>query len=175
MASSKYDGATIGALQERIENGMVFEASALQVVANAGGKVDWIFKTGKKFCIIDARSITTNGDELQYQVFKSPTVVTLGTAAITGNRNGRDNLGKTAVLYTASAFTGGTPIPSVYLPGSQGQGSRTVGQFSQENFIRILEPNTTYGARLTNNGIKNGANAELYLMWAEVTDDKPFR
>lgn len=175
MAGSKFDGSMIDSVQERIENGMVFEASYKQLAANAGGKVEWVFKTGNKPCVVFAREINTNGDEITYQAFKEPAVTVVGTPATQASRNAKDNLGGSAKLYGASAFTGGTPLPAVYMPGAQGQGNRTIGQFSKEGFVRVLEANTTYGARITNGGTKTSASVELYLMWAEVTDNKPFR
>jgi hypothetical protein len=59
------------------------------------------------------------------------------------------------------------------MPGAASQGQNVNGQFSQDGFIRMLEPNTDYTAEVVNNGDVTPANAELYIMWAELTDPSP--
>lgn len=175
MRYSKYDGAQIDSIEERIENGMVFECSTTQLVTNSGGNVDWLFVTGNKHCIVYAREVITNGDELEYQAFKSPNIISAGTLVQSVNRNSKDAKSITASLYAGASFSGGVAIPSVYMPGSQTAGHRAAGQFNREGFVRVLEPYTIYGARVTNNGAVASAKAQFYLLWAEVKEDKPFK
>lgn len=173
MAKSKFDGVDIGTTEARIEAGIVFELSEKIAIANAGGVGKWLFKTGNKRVIIMQRQITANADGLDYQVLKEPNVTNDGTPALIVNMNAKDGLKRTVEAYSNPETTGGTPIPSIYMPGAEGVGERTVGQFNREGNIRILDARTTYQAQVTNNGAVNSANVELYLMWAEVTDPNP--
>lgn len=173
MAKSKFDGVDISATEARIESGIVFELSEKITIANGGGVGKWLFRTGNKRVIIMQRQVTSNADGLDYQVFKEPDVTGDGTPALIVNMNSKDGLKRTVEAYSDPATTGGTPIPSIYMPGAEGVGGRTVGQFNREGNIRVLDAKTTYLAQVTNSGSVASATVELYLMWAEVTDPNP--
>lgn len=74
----------------------------------------------------------------------------------------------TAYLCAEMGTENGSGIPPVYMPGASGQGQRALGQFNQEGFVRILEPNTEYMVHIINNGSVNPANIEWYLLWVEL-------
>lgn len=170
MNNSNIDSTVIDDVQERIENGIVFEVSSKQSVANAGGKAKWLFVTGSKRVVVYSRVVTTNGDEMEYQAFKAPTVSANGTPLTIGKRNGNSPINSTVKVYEAPTTTAdGQGIPPVYMPGASGQGQAVIGQFNQEGFVRILEPNTVYMVHVINQGKVNPANIEWYLMWAELT------
>lgn len=157
------------AVQQRIEDGKVFEVSSSQNIANAGGEGKWLFRTADKQCYVYARKVTSNGDELTYQAFKEPTVSADGTPLTVVKRNGNSSIAPTATVFQGPTTTAdGDGIPPVYMPGASGQGQSVVGQFDREGFVRILEPNTTYMVQVTNDGAQNPAKVEWYLMWAEV-------
>lgn len=42
-----------------------------------------------------------------------------------------------------------------------------VGSFSDEGFVRILQPNTTYAVKITNSGAKVSATTDIHLVWVE--------
>lgn len=170
MSSSSIDNVTIDDVQRRTEEGVVFEAASIQTgILNAGAKAKWLFRTGPKRCIVYARRVTVNGDEIEYQAFKGPTVSVDGTPVTVVNRNGNSSISNTASVFEAPTTTAdGDGIPPVYMPGTTGQGQQTIGQFDQEGFVRILEPNTDYLVQVTNNGANASATIEWYLMWAEL-------
>lgn len=173
MSKSKFDGVDIIDITKRIEQGMVFETSSKIVVANAGGVGKWLFKTGDKRVLILQRAIITNANELDYQVIANPTVIDVGTPTIMDNMNAADAQPQTAFAYSEPNTSGGTPIAPVYMPGAEGTGTRTVGQFNNEGNVRILSPNTYYAPQVTNNGTVLSANVEIYIMWAELNDPSP--
>lgn len=170
---SKFDGANIPAIEKRIEDGIVFEASSKISVANAGGIGEWLVRTGSKRVVIDARQITTNGNELDYQVFSGVTVSSVGTPVDVNSRNSKDSQETTVKVFHTPVVSGGTGVAPVYLPGSTASGQNTVGQFNQDGFVRILDANTDYIARVINNGEVTPANVELYLLFSEVTEPYP--
>lgn len=168
MTGSVVDGIDVDSLHARIERGTAFECSSNLSVANSGAKARWLFVTGAKRVIIYSRRVTTNGDEMTYQAFKAPTVSANGDAVAVVKRNGNASIAPTATVFSSPTVSAeGAGIPPVYMPGASGVGNNTVGQFDQEGFVRILEPNTVYLTQVTNNGSKNPANVEWYLMWAE--------
>lgn len=175
MSKSKYDGATVGDLEKRIEDGKVFEGSSLITVANAGGVGQWLVRTGNKNAIIHSRKITTNGNEMTYQAFVSPTVTVDGTSIQVVKRNGNSTIEPVSVAFASPTVSAkGSPLPAIYMPGSTGIGSSTSSQFDQDGFVRVLSKNTDYLLEITNDGAKNPANAEIYLLWAELDDPAPF-
>lgn len=174
MSKSKFDGAEINATEKRIEDGSVFETSDLLSVANLGASGLALFRTGNKHIIIESRQITTNGDEITYQAFKGPTVTVDGTPVSVVNRNGKSKIPSTVKVFKGPTVTDdGLGLPPVYMPGATGQGNSTVGQFNQDGFVRILEPDTEYLIKVTNDGAANPAKIEIYLLWAEVVNPAP--
>lgn len=174
MSKSKFDGVVLTSLEKRIEAGQMFEASNVLSVANVGATGHWLFRTGKKKVVITGRRVTTNGDEITYQAFREPTTSADGTPITPVNRNANSKIKSTVETYfTPTVSAPGAGLPSVYMPGATGQGNSTVGQFDRDGLIRILEPNTTYLTRVTNDGAKNPANIELYLQWVELDDPLP--
>lgn len=167
MNRSMLDGTDISATEKRIENGTVFEfSSKLSVSTGASGK--WLFKTGNRRVVVIQRSISTNGDEIEYQAFGGVTVSNNGASVAVVNRNPKNALKETTKVFSSPTVSGGAPIPAVYMPGSSGVGQRTIGQFNQDGAVRILEENTNYELRATNNGSENPANISIYVMWAEL-------
>lgn len=177
MSNSKFDGSIIGAIETRIENGLQFETSSLLTVSNNGGVAKWLITTGDKTIIVNNRQLTTNGNELTYQAFEDSEISSQGTeiTEIT-NRNGYSNNKPTLKLFASPTETAqGKPIPAVYMPGTSLSGNKTADQFSSDGLVRILKQNTNYLLTLTNNGTENNANVQLYLLWAELNDPRPFQ
>ena len=173
---SAYDGSTISDIEKRIEDGTIFEVSGTITIPNAGGVGEVLFRTGSKTVIIEERTVTTNGDELTYQVFAGPAITSDGTPITPVNRNGLSkNLTEVEVFTGPTYSAEGVGLLPVYMPGATGQGNKTVGQFSGEGHVRILPPNTQYIARVTNNGAKNGATTEVYIMYTELQSPAPFK
>lgn len=169
MSRSSVDRATLTGVEKRVEEGLCFECSTLQSVANSGATIEWLFITGDKRVIVYDRKVTPNGDEMTYQAFKGATVSANGTAQTIVKRNGNSPISTTVQIFSAPTITDdGAGIPPVYIPGSSGVGQTSNGQFDREGFVRVLEPNTTYMTRVTNSGSKNPAKVEWYLMWAEL-------
>lgn len=175
MNKSKFGGAYIGELEKRIEEGLVFEASSLLSVDNAGGIGQWLVSTGDIDAIVHARKITTNGNEITYQAYLNPVVAAAGSLVQVTNRSGDSKTSNLLSLFSAPTITSkGTPLPPIYMPGSTGIGSATTSQFDQDGLVRILSRNSDYLIEVTNNGAEDPANIELYLLWAELNNPAPF-
>lgn len=172
-SNSKFNGVEISSIEKMIEDGVVFESSSKIQVANGGDVGQWLFRTGGKRVKILTRQIMTNGNEMDYQVMGGVSVSSVGTPAVIINRNTGDAQKGTVKVYHSPTASGGTPIPSVYMPGAASQGQNVNGQFNQDGAVRILEPNTDYMPEVVNNGDVNSATVELYLMWAELTEPYP--
>lgn len=170
MANSKTpDGVEVTALEQRIHNGVVFEAAHKLTVANTGGTGQMLFRTGAKRVIVHERRVTANGDEITYQAFRGPTVTADGSSVSITKRNGNAAIDPTVLVFQGTTVSAdGSGIPAVYMPGATGQGQSSEGQFQSDSQVRILEPNTDYLIRVTNDGAKVSASIEVYLMWAEV-------
>lgn len=166
---SKYDGAPLNAVESRIDRGIVFEISDTRDVANGGGTVEYFSYVGNKMLIIESRLIISNGDELTYQGFKNAVVSARGNKIPIVPRNGFQSEKPEMIMYHApTVVSTGPSFPSVYLPGSSAPGIATAAQFSSDGFVRIIEPNTQYVLRITNNGTTNPATIQYYLMWSEI-------
>lgn len=170
---SDKDLVQIDDLQERIENGRIFEVSSkITGIANNGGAARWLFKTPNRTqVIVYDRRIATNGDEFNYQVFRGPQVSANGTEVTNWlNRDDEITRKQKSKLWSAPTLSGskGAPFPALYLPGSSSVGQTSNGGFSQEGRVRILRQNTLYLVEAVNNGTKNPANAELSLLIAEI-------
>lgn len=171
MNRSTIDFRYIDDVQSRIEEGIVFETASKQQAANEGGRCQWLFRTGNKRVVIYQRMVITNGNEMEYQAFKNPEVSNNGTPLSPVNRNDNSDTETSVQVFEApTTSANGTPIPSIYIPGEAGVGNRTVGQFNQEGFVRILAPRTTYMVHVVNNGDTISATVEWYLLWAELEE-----
>jgi len=156
-------------LVDYVAQGMAFEVAHIEAaVANSGGTHYWHFKSGDNSVVVFERKVTTNGDEFEYQVFKDPTLTDDGTpVGITGRNSGAGNSPVTT-FFTDPAFSAeGAGIEPEYMPGASGQGQSTISQFSVDGAVRILEPNTSYLLKVTNNGAKNDATCQIYVLWGE--------
>jgi hypothetical protein len=87
---SKFTGDEINPVEKMIEDGLVFEASSKIAIINNGGIGKWLVRTGSKRVKVLARYITSNGNEMDYQVKGGVTVSAAGTPVLVANRNKAD-------------------------------------------------------------------------------------
>ena len=174
MKRSIFDGAILTSIEWRIERGQIYEFTDTLDIANAGGTGQWLMRTGSKIMTLEERRITTNGDEMTYEAFGLPTVTSDGTALSVGARNAIIPADSTVKFFRSPTVSAdGTPAAPVYMPGASGQGNSTLGQFDHDGLVRILPANTDFLLRITNDGAKNPAKTQIYLVWAELTDPTP--
>lgn len=151
--------------------GNAFEVSGkLLALAAAGASSGFLARTGTKTVIVYDRKITTDAEEITYQVFAAPTVTADGTELTPTNRNGTSSNTSDMEVFQAPTITvDGTGLQPVFIPGSTGQGQVTNGQFDQEGSLRILPPNTEFYLKFTNDGA-GVVNIEEYVAWVEIDD-----
>ena len=173
---SRYDGVSLSAAAKRSEDGYSFLVSNRQAAANAGGVVHWLVESGNKTVIVTNRTITTNGNELEYRAYANPTVTAKGTPLNSSPLNIAQNIPSTVQIHEAPTVSDkGIPLVPSYLPGAAGQGNSTVGNLYANDQENILPPNTTLLLEVKNDGSENPAQVELYVVWSEVDDKAPFQ
>ena len=176
MNRSKYDGNIISAIEKRVEDGVVFEASGIIDIPSGGGVGEWLFINGSKNAIIEGREIITNGDEMYYQGIGFSTVSSNGTEEVVSKRNPLHSHDPEARFFTSPTVTAdGQSGNPVYMPGAAGQGNSSAGQYSLDGLIRVLPPHAEIILRVTNQGSENPATTQMYLLWAELDDPAPFQ
>lgn len=173
---SRYDNLQLSTAEKRAEDGKSFLVSSLLTAANSGGTARWLVKTGRKTIIVSNRTITTNGDELTYRAYANPTVTNNGTEIIPSPLNISQSLQSITRIFSSPTLSNdGTPLVPSYLPGSTGQGNRSVGNLYSSGNENIIPPNTTLMLEVKNDGSENPAKIELYVVWSEVDDPAPFQ
>lgn len=175
---SRIDDHVTAELTKRIEDGFVFENVISLTTANGGGTSYGLFITGIEGVVIYLRSITTNVNEMVYQPFRNSTVTNNGVdiTAQTVSINGLNQKDSTVSLYQGSTVTvDGDPIPRTYIPGEPDVGNVVSGGFNDEGFVRILQPNSTYAVKMTNNGGKANATTDIHLVWFEFINNVTWR
>jgi len=173
---SRYDGLSLSASAKRSEDGYSYVASNRQAAANNGGVVQWLVESGNKTIIVTNRTISTNGNELEYRAYAGPTVTDKGTLINSGPLNITQSLPSTVKLHEAPTVTDkGTPLVPSYMPGASGRGSTTIGNLYANEQENILPPNTTLLLEVKNDGVEDPAQVELYVVWSEVDDKAPFQ
>lgn len=173
---SRYDGTSLSAPAKRAEDGKSFVVSSKLSAANAGGVARWLVKSGKKTVIVSNRVVTTNGNELTYRAYALPVVTNNGTPINPSPLNIAQSLASTVMLYSSPVVSSpGIPLVPSYLPGSTAQGNSTTGNLYANEQENIVPPNTTLMLEVKNDGAKNPASIELYIVWSEVENPSPFQ
>ena len=159
--------------EANVKNGVQYEISNnVPALANAG-TIDTIFITGPLPVIIKTRIVKFNNISLLTQVFRAPTY-TGGTPATYYNLNNRNPVaGGVTILSGATITVAGTEFGApTYDIGTAGQGNTTVSTFSTFGQERLLNPNTTYMLRITNDS-GSTQRVSSYLSWYEGSTDLP--
>lgn len=173
---SRYDGVQLGSAAKRAEDGYSFLISNKLQAPNAGGVAHWIVKSGRKSIIVANRTITTNGNELEYRAYANPTITSEGTPISPSPLNIAQSLESTVEFYSSPTVSDkGVPLVPSYLPGASGQGNSQVGNLYANEQENILPPHTTLLLEVRNDGSQNPAEVELYVVWSEVNDPAPFQ
>lgn len=157
-------------ISAQIIAGNAFEVSGkIAILTTAEG--GFLARTGSKTVVVYDRKITTDAEQVTYQVFVAPTVTDDGTELTPNNRNGSGSFPVTTLsaFMSPTISADGTGLQPVFIPGSTGQGQVTNGQFDQEGSFRILPPETTFYLKFTNGGVGT-VNIEEYIAWIEVDD-----
>lgn len=156
-----------------VKKGQQYELSAdTPTLANAAN-IDVIFTTGTLPVIIKSRQVKFNGASLLTRVYRSPTY-TGGTVTPYFNLNDINpvaglSLVRTTPTVTAPGTEFGAPTFDI---GSTGQGNSSLSTYAITGIERVLQPNTTYLLRITND---SGATQRVssYLTWYEGQTDFP--
>lgn len=128
-----------------------------------------VFQTGNQDVLVKGRSISTNGDNVLYEVFRAPTV-SGGTALTVHNYNEVDPVATTVTAsYGATISSAGTLIDSIPIYGSVGSGNRVSGFSSTGGLERRLARNTKYLIRFTNRSTTAAVSIAYSLTWYEGT------
>tara|TARA_R110000822_G_C15059121_1_gene467265 strand:+ start:80 stop:619 length:540 start_codon:yes stop_codon:yes gene_type:complete len=173
---SRYDGVSLSAASKRTEDGKSFVVSSKLSAANAGGVVRWLVKSGNKTVLVTNRVITTNGNELTYRAYALPVVTDNGTLIPASPLNIAQSLTPTVKIYSSPTVSDpGVPLSPSYLPGTVGQGNSSSGNLYANEQENVIPPNTTLMLETKNDGSKNPASIELYVVWSEVDDPAPFQ
>lgn len=173
---SRCDGVSLSAQAKRAEDGKSFLFSSLLTAANAGGVARWLIKSGNKHILVSNRIVTTNGDELTYRAYASPVVTSEGTPVTVSPLNIAQSLNTTVKIYSNPVLSSvGIPLVPSYLPGADGQGNRSIGNLYANEQVNVVPPNTTLILEVKNDGSKNPAKVELYIVWSEVKNPSPFQ
>lgn len=172
-SESIFDGSEPEHVHLHVERGIMFEAGGTLSVANAGGVEYMLFQTGHSVVVIHGRDVSPEGDDIEYDVFESPGIISVGTLVPIYSRNRIKSAPTASQLFVGPVVSDvGTQIaPTLYMPGTTAGGQKSSGHFSTDGAIRILKPNTRYLCRVKNGGALNPSSVGVYFLWAEF--DKP--
>lgn len=109
--------------------------------------------------IYEAPTITATGTEIEYET-------TMLTSSFS-NLNRQSDIKQNSVvnLYYGATFTGGTKYGYEFVP--TGDFKKGTGAFATSMTERILQPNTDYIIKITNNGTTSDGTGILTLLWYE--------
>lgn len=140
--------------------GYTYAVSRYQTIAN-GGTASFSFTTGDQGAQFDFWTFTAENSSILASLVEGATITTTGSAIPGYNLDRNDSDAHDAVLYAATAITGGTVVLSEYVPASNQSGT---GMGSDK--IVTLKPNTQYGFRFVDVG-GNGTPVHIQIGWAE--------
>lgn len=164
--------------EANVKNGVQFSLRAAwplsDPIANGTPRKLW-FKTGSKPVLIKLRELQYFAEELEIQLFKSPTGVTGGTDLTVHNYNGVAPVATTiqakknvATTSNGTEFDGGDPE---YFFGSNTAPQRTASSIPTGR-ERVLSANTEFLVVISNTG-SGSARAQYFLDWYEGGTDLP--
>lgn len=161
--------------EANIKNGLEYYVRISYPLNNeiAGGQSRKIhFQTGAKQVLVKLRRFEYVGEELQIQIFSSPTGVTGGTAVVINNWNAVSPVATTVTCKRdVTTVTNGAPLESSpeYFFGAVNAPARNLVS-SPEERERVIPANSEFLVVITNN---NGASARCqYLLdWYEGDTD----
>jgi len=138
-------------IEANVKNGTQWEFSFENNSVAAGASTDSILTTGNQYVLIKSRQITFTGSEIEASVYKNPTY-TGGSTIPIYNLNTAIGGSPLSVLRTGITVTSvGTEIAAkTHSYGSDTNGNRSSGSFSVFGLERVLQPNTSYLLRVTN-------------------------
>lgn len=159
--------------EANVKNGVQYEISSNAPALVNAATIDTIFITGSLPVIIKNRTVKFNNISLLTQVFKGPTY-SGGSSIPYFNLNDRNPVaGGVTVISGATVTAPGTQFGApTYDIGTAGQGNTTVSTFSTLGQERLLNPNTTYMLRITNDS-GSTQRVSSYLSWYEGGTDLP--
>jgi len=163
-------------IEANVKNGVQFEVSSYNAALAAGASQDTIFATGSKIVLVKTRLIGHDSNkEVEARVYKN-TAFTAGSGSVVPsfNLNDRNPVASTITIRAGATIQNiGTEFGApTYSIGTSGQGQNTVGTYQNSGFERLLQPNTNYALRVTNNGTQP-CQIAAYLSWYEGDPDLP--
>lgn len=170
----------------------VFDGKAYQcskyfdTITKNEGTVNMLFRVGKYIDdttttprlihILDRTTSFESGGGYTIDVIEGPTITDLGTSipyettnpsSSFSNLNRQSEIKQDSVveLYYGTTFTGGLEYSYEFVPVGGQKGD--IAAFSSGQTERILQPNTDYIVRITNNSITTNGTAIMSLVWYE--------
>lgn len=134
----------------------------------AGATVKLYFETGEKTILVKDRMFHYIAEELEINIYASPTGVTGGTAIPISNWNLKSPLATTVVsaLKGVTTSADGTLVQAPeHFFGASAQGQRAANSIP-EGYERVIPPNSGFLVTISNNGA-NPARCEYFLSWHE--------
>lgn len=156
-------------IELNIKRGQQFEIrEKYGPVAIDGGKDYLLLRTGNNPVILKRRLLTTNSNEVDFNVSKTATITSDGTPIFIRSYNEQvSNTPEVQVFKGPTFSSAGTLRITDYLPGSVNAGNRSAGSFSQPGFERILSSNTEYLLEIVNNSSTDALTYYVELSWYE--------
>lgn len=138
-------------IESNVKNGTQWEVSFENTSVAAGTSIDAVMITGNQYVLIKSRQISFTGSEIEASVYKN-TTFTGGTALYIYNLNTSFTASPLAVVRSGVTVTSvGTEIAAkTHAYGANTNVNQAAGSFNVIGLERVLQPNTNYLLRITN-------------------------